>query len=94
MSKLVSLNEIELETFINPSDTSDAKYTQKSQKYWSMLVVKRNIWINYLTRENLAEFKNNPGKKWKVIQLKAKNDATYYWLEGLEKSYEIKEESI
>lgn len=94
MSKLVSLNEIELETVINPNNPDDAKYTQKSQKYWSMLVVKRNIWINYLTRENLAEFKNNKDKKWKVIQLKAKNNATYYWLEGLEKSYEIKEESI
>jgi hypothetical protein len=92
MSKLVSLNEIELETMVNPSDSEDCKYTQKSQKYWSMLVVKHNLWINYLTKENLKEFKSNPNKRWKVIELTAKNGASYYWLDGLEKSYEIKEE--
>lgn len=92
MSKLVSLNEIELETMVNPGDPEDCKYTQKSQKYWSMLVVKRNIWINYLTKEHLQEFKSNPNKRWKVIELKASNGASYNWLEGLQKTYEIKEE--
>lgn len=92
MAKLVSLNEIELETLINPNNPDDAKYTQKSQKYWSMLVVKKNVWINYLTREHLKEFKENPDKRWKLIELKSSNGTNYNWLEGLEKSYEIKEE--
>ena len=91
MAKLLTLNEIELETLVNPSNPEECKYTQRSQKYWSMLVVKRNIWINYLTRENLIEFKANTDKKWRIIELKAKNDATYYWLEGLQKSYDKEE---
>lgn len=94
MSKLLNLDEIELETLINPGDPNDARYTQKSQKYWSMLVVKRNVWVNYLTRENLAEFKANPNKKWKIITLKTKNGSTYNWLEGLQKTYEVREEEV
>lgn len=92
MAKLISLNEIELETLINPNNPDDAKYTQKSQKYWSMLVVKKNLWVNYLTREHLQEFKSNPDKKWKLIELKASNGASYNWLEGLQKTYEVREE--
>lgn len=92
MSKLVSLNEIELETLINPNDSEECKFSQKSQKYWSMVIIKKNLWVNYLTREHLQEFKANPTKKWKLIELKGSNGAAYNWLEGLQKSYEIKEE--
>ena len=85
MAKLLTLDEIELETTVCPSNTEEAKFSQKSSRCWSMLVVKKNIWINYLYKRHIEEFKANKNKKWKIIELKTAKGVPFYWLEGLDR---------
>lgn len=85
MDKLITLDEIQLDTYINPADGNEVKFLKRG-KYYSMLLVKTNTWINYLTRDHLQTFKENRSKKWKVIEKVSKKGTSYSWLEGLEVS--------
>lgn len=93
MDKLVSLDEVQLDTYINPADGEEVKYLKRG-KYYSMLLVKTNTWINYLTKEHLQLFKENRGKKWKVIEVTSKKGTSYNWLEGLERYIKEEEETL
>lgn len=91
MDKLITLDEIQLDTYINPADGNEVKFLKRG-KYYSMLLVKSNIWINYITRDHLQTFKENRSKKWKVIEVTSKKGTVYNWLEGLERYAKEEEE--
>lgn len=93
MDKLITLDEIQLDTYVNPADGNEVKFLKRG-KYYSMLLVKSNTWINYLTRSHLQTFKENRSKKWKVIELKTNKGNDFYWLEGLERYAKEEEETL
>lgn len=93
MDKLITLDEIQLDTYVNPADGEEVKYLKRG-KYYSMLLIKSNTWINYLSREHLQLFKENRNKKWKVIELKTNKGNTFFWLEGLERYIKEEEETL
>lgn len=95
MAKLLTLDDIELDTYVHPADPEEAKFSQKSSKCWSMLIVKKNIWVNYIYKRHIEEFKANKDKKWRVIELKTPKGVPYYWIEGLDRvADEAEEETL
>lgn len=94
MSKLLTLDEIELDTYVHPVNPEECKFSQKSSKCWSMLIVKKNIWVNYLYRRHIEEFKSNPEKKWKIIELKTQKGVPYFWVEGLDRVADDEAEEV
>lgn len=85
MAKLLTLDEIELDITVHPANPDEAKFSQKSQKCWSMLIIKKNIWVNFLYRRHLEEFRADPKKEWKIIELKTNKGVPFYWVDGLDR---------